>query len=153
MSAGLKKIFILLTAIVGSYYFYTNQQDLVVNKEGVALEQEISPSDGDITDAFSKHKSNIQVAGAGVVAKLLPQDNNGSRHQKFILRLSSGQTVLISHNIDLAPRIDSLREGDNVQFFGEYEWSSKGGVIHWTHRDPKGSRIAGWLKHHGKIYQ
>jgi len=60
---------------------------------------------------------------------------------------------LISHNIDLAPRIDLLEVGDEVEFFGEYEWNAKGGTIHWTHHDPKGRHEAGWLKHEGHIYQ
>ena len=88
-----------------------------------------------------------------MVIKILPDDLKGSRHQRFILRHSSGQTILIAHNIDLAPRIDGLRTGDTVAFFGEYEWNPTGGVIHWTHRDPDGSHVGGWLKHRGKTYQ
>jgi hypothetical protein len=149
----MKKTLVLLISIAGSYYLYSNQQGFISNKENTALEQAANNSDAAISAAFANRSSNIQIGGSGVVIKLLPQDNNGSRHQKFILRLSSGQTLLIAHNIDLAPRIDALREGDNVQFFGEYEWSPKGGVMHWTHRDPKGSHVAGWLKHQGKIYQ
>lgn len=103
--------------------------------------------------AFSTQESNSQLSGQGVVIRLLPDDNNGSRHQKFIIKLPSGQTLLIAHNIDLAPRIDSLREGDAIQFYGEYEWNAKGGVVHWTHRDPHGAHQAGWLQHQGKRYQ
>ncbi|MBW2208308.1 MAG: DUF3465 domain-containing protein [Deltaproteobacteria bacterium] len=80
-------------------------------------------------------------------------DNQGSRHQRFILRLSSGQTLLVAHNIDLAPKISTLQKGDVVQFFGEYEWNSRGGVIHWTHHDPGGQHVAGWLKHNGRKYE
>lgn len=50
-------------------------------------------------------------------------------NQKFIVKLASGQTLLVAHNIDVAPRIQSLRAGDRVQFSGEYEWNDKGGVI------------------------
>lgn len=106
-----------------------------------------------LDNAFKNHRSNFQVEGQGIVIRILPDDLDGSRHQRFIVRLSSGQTLLISHNIDLAPRVDSLEEGDLIMFFGEYEWNSEGGVIHWTHRDPTGSHVGGWLKHKGKIYQ
>jgi hypothetical protein len=85
--------------------------------------------------------------------KILKDDLEGSRHQRFLLELGSGQTLLISHNIDLAPRIEGLARGDSVQFFGEYEWNSKGGVIHWTHHDPGGRHVAGWIKHRGRVYQ
>jgi Protein of unknown function (DUF3465). len=50
----------------------------------------------------------------------LPDDEQGSRHQRFILRLASGRTLLVAHNIDLAPRIDGLQVGDQVAFSGEY---------------------------------
>jgi hypothetical protein len=85
--------------------------------------------------------------------RILPDDNDGSRHQRFILELDSGQALLIAHNIDLAPRINDLDKGDTVAFYGEYEWNSKGGVIHWTHNDPNYRHIDGWLKHRGRTYQ
>lgn len=106
-----------------------------------------------LDQAFSNHESNIQVYGEGIVIKLLPDDNDGSRHQKFIVKLASGQTVLIAHNIDLAPRINSLQRGDFIKFYGEYEWNDKGGLIHWTHRDPDGSHEAGWLEYQDRRYQ
>lgn len=93
------------------------------------------------------------VSGHGTVVKLLPDDNAGSRHQKFIVKLSSGKTLLIAHNIDIAPRIAALKMGDAVSYCGEYEPNSKGGLIHWTHRDPQGRHAVGWLKHDGRTYQ
>jgi hypothetical protein len=92
-------------------------------------------------------------SGSGEVIRLLPDDNKGSRHQRFIIKLSSGQTLLIAHNIDIAPRVENLNIGDTVSFFGQYEANDKGGVIHWTHRDPKGQHMAGWLNHKRKMYQ
>ena len=106
-----------------------------------------------LVHAFEKRLSNLQVEGEGVVAKRLADDTKGLRHQRFLLRMSSGLTVLVAHNIDLAPRIERLEEGDTVYYSGEYEWSAKGGVIHWTHRDPKGRHMAGWLRHKGRVYQ
>ena len=110
-------------------------------------------ADNALVSAFQEHKSGVQVTGDGLVIKVLPDDNKGSRHQRFLLRLKSGQTLLIAHNIDLAPRIPSLEKGDFVAFYGEFEWNPKGGVVHWTHHDPKGRHVDGWLKHRGKTYQ
>jgi hypothetical protein len=94
-----------------------------------------------------------QVQGSGMVLRVLPDDNDGSRHQRFILELSSGRTVLVAHNIDLAPRIVDLQTGDAVSFFGEFETNNRGGVIHWTHRDPQGRHPHGWLEHRGQRYE
>ncbi len=85
--------------------------------------------------------------------RILPDDNDGSRHQRFILRLDSGRTLLVAHNIDLAPRIPALQKGDTVAFHGVYEWNENGGVIHWTHRDPVGQHQPGWLRHDGRTFQ
>jgi hypothetical protein len=112
-----------------------------------------SRADSSLTAAFENHRSNVQVQGAGSVAKVLADDNEGSRDQRFIVRLASGQTVLIAHNIDLAGRVSSLKPGDPVEFYGEYEWNERGGVVHWTHRDPQHSHVDGWIKHNGRTYQ
>jgi hypothetical protein len=96
---------------------------------------------------------DTQVQGSGIVTRILPDDEQGSRHQRFILRLASGQTLLIAHNIDLAPRVTDLKEGDTVEYNGEYQWNDKGGVVHWTHRDPAGRHVAGWLRHEGRTFQ
>ena len=93
------------------------------------------------------------VSDYGKVIRILDDDNKGSRHQRFILQLSTGQTLLIAHNIDIAPRINNLNIGDTVSFFGQYEANAKGGVIHWTHRDPKGLHTSGFLNHKGQMYQ
>lgn len=110
-------------------------------------------TDSALENAFANRHGKQQLAGQGVVVRLLPDDGNGSRHQRFIIRLNSGQSLLIAHNIDLAPRIDSLRTGDTVSFNGEYEWNPKGGVMHWTHHDPQGRHPGGWIKHNGQTYQ
>ena len=91
-----------------------------------------------------------QAVGAGTVAALLPDDFEGSRRQRFKLRLASGQTLLVIHNIDLSPRLDALKVGDTVAFSGIYETA---GVICWTHVDPLKRHVAGWLKHNGNLYQ
>lgn len=109
--------------------------------------------DSVIASAFANHQSNIQVQGTGQVIKVLSDDNQGSRHQRFIIKLTSGQTLLIAHNIDLAKRVTAINIGDTIEFSGEYEWNSQGGVIHWTHHDPQGKHTAGWIKHKGQIYQ
>ncbi|WP_261845008.1 DUF3465 domain-containing protein [Aliamphritea ceti] len=114
---------------------------------------EVTSTDALLKQAFQDRKSDLQVTGTGTVIRILQDDLQGSRHQKFIIRLNSSQTLLVAHNIDLAPRISSLQEGDAISFNGEYEWNERGGVVHWTHHDPAGRHEAGWLKHEGRAYQ
>jgi hypothetical protein len=101
----------------------------------------------------NNHLSNQIIYQQGIVWKILQDDNEGSRHQKFIVKLSNDQTLLISHNIDLAKRIPDLQNNDSIVFKGEYEWNRKGGVVHWTHKDPKGKHADGFLIHKGVTYQ
>jgi hypothetical protein len=110
-------------------------------------------SDAILRQAFRDRRGDLQVQGVGTVRRVLPDDNEGSRHQRFLLELASGQTLLVAHNIDLAPRIPGLSRGDRVAFYGEYEWNDRGGVIHWTHHDPRGTHPGGWLEHEGRRYE
>ncbi len=145
---NMKKILLLIVITASLYGLSANTPNFLQAYAGQS-----TTDDRVLTRAFENRQSDIQVEGSGTVIKNLADDTNGSRHQRFILRLSSGQTLLIAHNIDLAPRINGLAKGDTVHFYGEYEWNSKGGVIHWTHHDPSRRHIGGWLKHKGAIYQ
>jgi len=125
---------------------------------GITVQQSVQNAgaagdDSSIGRAFKNRTSNVQVKGEGVVSRVLADDIAGSRHQRFILRLASGQTLLIVHNIDIAARVAGLKEDDRVRFYGEYVWNEKGGIIHWTHHDPEGRHVTGWLKHNGRTYQ
>lgn len=111
------------------------------------------PAESKIANAFQQQISGIDVEGFGEVIKTLPDDQSGSRHQKFLLKLTAKQTLLISHNIDIAQRIDNLQRGDIVHFKGVYEWNAQGGVVHWTHRDPQNRHTGGWLELNGRRYQ
>jgi hypothetical protein len=103
-----------------------------------------------LAEAASAHAHGVEVDGHGVVSRVLADDESGSRHQRFLVRVKGGPTVLVAHNIDLAPRV-SVHEGDLVSFRGEYEWNEKGGVVHWTHRDPRGQHERGWIEHNGRV--
>ena len=113
---------------------------------------EAPAADRHIEQAYAEQRSNVQVQGEGVVVRVLPDDNRGSRHQRLLLRLESGQTLLIAHNIDLSRRVRGVQPGDRLRFVGEYEWNPQGGVIHWTHRDPGGEHPSGWIEHRGRRY-
>lgn len=104
-----------------------------------------------LAGAYANHRNAIEVCGRGVVARVLKEDRD-ARHQRLIVRLPTGRTVLIAHNVDIAPRIEGLRPGSPIEFAGEYEWNEQGGVVHWTHHDPSGRHSAGWIRYGGRVY-
>ena len=150
MTRGVKKLLALLVIVVAVWLGLEQGPDFRDADDTITAP---SGAGNRVAEAFEARDSGKQVTGSGVVARILADDNDGSRHQRFILRLGSGQTVLVAHNIDVAPRVAGLKTGDNVSFSGEYEWNARGGVVHWTHHDPDGSHFAGWLKHGGRTYQ
>ncbi len=134
-------ILIILLLLIGNYYKKQIQPPETQN------------SFTTVEEAYTKRLSNIQVQGSGHIIKLLADDRQGSKHQKFIIEISPQLTLLIAHNIDLAPRLRGIKPGSIVSFCGEYEWNKRGGVVHWTHHDPAGRHHDGWLKFQGQIHQ
>ena len=142
----MKRIAYILVIVV-AYYAY--DRFLIPDMPASAA----PPVSEQSSQAIEQWRPGQQVSGIGTVVRVLADDNDGSRHQRFILALGSERTLLVAHNIDLAPRIPSLSKGDTVSFYGEYETNPRGGVIHWTHHDPQGRHVAGWLEHEGQRYQ
>ncbi len=152
----MKKL-VLIGLVLAAAYFGGVESGFISGKpdgsSGKLGSSSANGADQVLAAAFENREGDIQVQGSGRVSRVLADDNDGSRHQRFIIQLASGQTVLIAHNIDLASRVDSLAVGDSVAFNGEYEWNERGGVIHWTHRDPQRSHVDGWIKHKDHTYQ
>lgn len=112
-----------------------------------------SATDPQILSAIARHRSHVWGVATGVVERLLEDDHKGIPHQRFILSLSTGSTVLVEYNLDLSPRIADLALGDTVTVRGEYLWNDQGGMIHWVHHDPSGAPGGGWVQVHGRKYQ
>jgi uncharacterized protein DUF3465 len=110
-------------------------------------------SDAAILRAIEQHRSNVWGVAAGTVVRVLPDDRKGNRHQRFLIRLETGATVMADYNIDLAPRIAPLEVGDSVVLRGRYVWNDQGGLMHWLHHDPSGAPGGGWVKARGRVYQ
>lgn len=104
-----------------------------------------------VADAHRVHVSRVTVTGSGTVTKLLRDDMKGERHQRFLLD-AGGLSILVAHNIDVGRRVEPLRQGNVIEFRGEYIWNAKGGIVHWTHHDPHGGHAPGWLKRNGQMF-
>ena len=146
----------LLALVVLAQRFWVDRQEPQAPVEAPAGRESARGGElaaaGTVEAAFAARASGVWVEAAGRVERLLADDREGSRHQRFILRLASGHTLLVAHNIDLAPRLP-LAVGDAISARGEYEWNAEGGVLHWTHGDPGGRRPGGWIEHAGRRYE
>ena len=152
----LRTILLLLVVAALAYLYYRSgslptESALSASAEQVKESRLAVHDDQAIVDAFAERRSGVMVESIGIVEKILPDDLQGSRHQRFIIRLQIDHTLLVSHNIDIAPRIP-VAEQDSVEFRGQYEWNERGGVVHWTHHDPDGVHPGGWLRHEGTLY-
>lgn len=96
--------------------------------------------------------TGVTVTADGKLDRILTDNSDGEHDQQFTLRLSSGITVLVLHNIDVASRIPDLKPGETIRIHGEYEWNDKGGTVRSTHRDPSGKFDAGWIEYNGQRY-
>lgn len=104
---------------------------------------------------FAAHRSDEVVEITGRVVKLLEDDEEGDRHQRFLLQVGEQPLLLlVAHNIDIGQRVP-VTEGDELRVRGEYEWSEKGGVLHWTHRNPARNprHEGGFIQLGGKRYE
>lgn len=101
---------------------------------------------------FGKRDTGSWIEVTGFVTRLLSNDNDGSRHQRFIVDIGNRVTLLIAHNIDLAKSVP-LGLGDRVFVRGMYEWNELGGLVHWTHDDPLGVEEGGYVRYRRRIYR
>ena len=135
---------IVAVLVLGAYQYLAPQDDTVT--------ESVDSQAGVVETAYADRRSKVWVEAQGRIARLLADDQEGSAHQRFILELDSGHTVMVAHNIDLAKRVP-VRKNDNIRLNGRYEWNDRGGVIHWTHHDPENRRTGGWIEFNGVVYQ
>lgn len=102
-----------------------------------------------IEEAFARRESGVLVTLDAIVVKTLRDDLEGDRHQRFLIRLPSERKLLVAHNIDLAERV-AVAAGDPIRLRGQFEWNERGGVLHWTHRAPRGDHPGGWIEVRGR---
>ena len=147
----IKGLVLLVSAgILALYQHYQQPSDKTVAAEtrnSNTYRQAIDSIRRSQNDPNAKFWTTVQ----GKVVKVLSDDREGDQHQRFLLAIAPDITLLVAHNIDLAPRIP-VQTGGTATVSGEYVWNNRGGVLHWTHHDPKG-RKGGWIEYAGKRYE
>lgn len=113
-----------------------------------------APDDRAVCTAYTAGRSHVEVVADGTVTRVLGvAPGRTSPHEGFLLRLGSGCSVIVrvEVNTDFTGTIP-LGQGDRVVVKGEYEYYPRGGVIHWTHRDPRGRHEGGFIDAGGRTY-
>ncbi len=111
----------------------------------VAETEPKTPTFSEAKEAYLHQRSNLFLTVEGEVAKILRDDIQGTPHQRFMIMTPEGQTILIVHNLQLAPRVP-LQPGLKLRIHGEYQWNSRGGLIHKTHHATKRHVPSGWIE-------
>ncbi|MDQ2908907.1 MAG: DUF3465 domain-containing protein [Candidatus Eremiobacteraeota bacterium] len=114
-------------------------------------------ANGAIYDAWRGGNSHLEVTASGTVSRILgTRLGRSGEHEGFLLHLSGaagrGLTVRVEDNVDLTGPIP-LSPGDGATVRGEYIYDPRGGLIHYTHRDPRGRHDAGYVQVGGRLYQ
>ena len=114
-----------------------------------------TPDDAALCAAYGAGRSHVEVVADGTVTRVLGiAQGRTSPHEGFLMRLASGCSVVVrvEANTDFTGPIP-LGVGDRVAVKGEYEYYPIGGVIHWTHRDPRGRHEGGYIEVAGRQYE
>jgi hypothetical protein len=114
----------------------------------------------DIRGACNTGAQHVEAHLSGYVARVLGIRAGASgSHEGFILATADCShkiqtcpvaSLKVEDNVDITGVIP-LRRGERVELQGQYECND--GVIHWTHRDPRGRHIAGYIRVNGNTYQ
>lgn len=113
-----------------------------------------APNDAAVCSAYAGGDSRVEVVADGTVTRFFgTQQGRISPHEGFLFRLASGckLDVRVEVNTDFTGSIP-LRNGERVLVKGEYEYYPLGGVIHWTHRDPRARHEGGYIDAGGVLY-
>jgi len=116
------------------------------------FDQRVYALQSQVIQAQQQHWRHVEVTVEAPVYKTLRDDTEGLPHQRFLLNLVNGTTVLIAHDTRMAPRVP-LGRGDWVRIHGEFIWTEQGGVIHWTHHTDTPRHEGGWIDYNGQRYQ
>lgn len=129
-------------------------QNPVANQQGQTsyAAAQASLGDAEAIRAQQLQLVKVPVTVTAPVKKLLKYDDRGLPHEKFLLLLSNGSTVLVAHNTKMAPYVP-LQAGDTVTVCGEFIWNPKGGLIHWTHHTDSPNHKGGYIDFNGKRYE
>ena len=93
--------------------------------------------------------TEVYIPQATVVRVIGERAGRSGEHEGFIIR-TSVRTFKVEDNVNITGPIP-LHRGDVVSLLGQLECDDF--VIHWTHHDPRGRHVGGYIEVHGNRYQ
>ena len=101
-------------------------------------------------DICARGATATEVTASGTVERVLGVSTSPTgTHLGFLLR-TKGLLIRVEHNESIGGSPE-LSKGAAVSLQGQYECND--GVIHYTHHDPRGRHISGYIITGGKIYR
>jgi Protein of unknown function (DUF3465) len=113
------------------------------------------PDNAHVCALYASGSSDAEVVAQGTVLGVLGTRNGPSgNHEGFLLKLTQQCDLMlrVETNVDITGPVP-LRAGQTVTVKGQFEDDASGGVIHWTHHDPSGRHVAGYVLADGKYYE
>ena len=112
-------------------------------------------ADPSLARAYADGRSHVEVQTRGTVVRVLGDRVGPSgEHVGFLIRADDlpRRLVRVEVNEDLTGPV-AVRAGEPVTLRGEYAYDSRGGVIHWTHHDPRHRHPDGFVLIGGHRYE
>ena len=157
----MKKVHYLLGAVVALAAFGVIEWPHIREHWLMAKEVEVDamtsasrPTAQAILERALQNKSQDQLlVVVGWVTAIQPDgQQEGVRYQRFEVRLTNRQRLLIEHDLQQAPRVEGLKPGSELLIRGRYFWNEQGGILRYTHHDPEKQRPDGWIRFKHRNY-
>ncbi len=105
-------------------------------------------------DACSRGARSVEIRERGIVTRVLgTRQSTTGTHEGFLFAVPMGRArtqLRVEDNVDITGPIP-LHRGERIELQGQLECNDL--VIHWTHHDPSGHHVAGYIAVNGRVYQ
>ncbi|MDE2573132.1 MAG: DUF3465 domain-containing protein [bacterium] len=111
--------------------------------------------DGQLRSAVAAQRKPSEVTFSGTVTSeplFFHSRRSGLTHEAFDVSPPSGLRTQVVENVDVGPRVP-VHRGDSVVVRGEYvRDAGETHIVHWTHHDPDGRHVGGFIVDDGRRY-
>ncbi|MDE2483427.1 MAG: DUF3465 domain-containing protein [bacterium] len=114
-----------------------------------------APDNAAVCNDYGTQRSGDEVIATGHVIDVLGERAGRSgEHEGYLVKLDGNCDLLVKveTNTTITGPI-ALRPKERVVVKGVYIYNPLGGLIHWTHHDPRGRHVGGYVTAGGTSYQ